>query len=61
MRRVLIEQARRKLRHKRGSGVEPVDLADLEIAAPQGNDEELLAVHEALDRLAVRNARKAKW
>ena len=40
--------------------MEPVDLADLEVAAPQGNDEELLAVHEALDRLAVRDARKAE-
>jgi len=52
MRRILVERARRKHRDKRGGGAEHVDVDDLEIAAPHGNEEESLAIHEALDRLA---------
>jgi len=60
MRRILVERARRKHRGKRGGGAEHVDVAELEIAAPLGNEEESLAVHEALDRLAAHDARKAE-
>jgi RNA polymerase sigma factor (TIGR02999 family) len=60
MRRILIERARRKRREKRGSGAEHVDVGELEIAAPVGNEEEALAVHEALDRLTAHDARKAE-
>jgi RNA polymerase sigma factor (TIGR02999 family) len=60
MRRILIERARRKQREKRGGGAEHVDVAELEIAAPLGNEEESLAVHEALDQLAAHDARKAE-
>jgi RNA polymerase sigma factor (TIGR02999 family) len=60
MRRILVERARRKHREKRGSGAEHVDVDDLEIAAPPGNEEESLAVDEALDRLAAHNPRKAE-
>ena len=60
MRRILVERARRKHREKRGGGAEHVDLAELEIAAPLGNEEESLAVHEALDRLAAHDSRKAE-
>ncbi len=60
MRRILIERARRRLREKRGGGGEHVDVDEIEIAAPVANDEELLAVHEALDRLAAHAARKAE-
>jgi RNA polymerase sigma factor (TIGR02999 family) len=51
MRRILVEHARRKHSLKRGAGAERVELneAVLVLAAP---DEELLAVHEALDKLA---------
>lgn len=51
MRRILVDQARRRQRLKRGGGVvaEPLDELGLEIAVPT---DELLAVHEALDRLA---------
>src|SRR6185503_148055 len=44
MRRILVDRARRKQREKRGGGVEHVDVAELEIAAPLGNEEESLAV-----------------
>ena len=60
MRRILVERARRKHREKRGAGAEHVDVAELEIAAPQGNEAELLAVHETLDRLAAHDPRKAQ-
>jgi RNA polymerase sigma factor (TIGR02999 family) len=60
MRRILVERARRRQREKRGGGAEHVDVAELEIAAPLGNEAEALAVHEALDRLAAQDARKAE-
>ncbi len=60
MRRILVERARRKHREKRGGGAEHVDVDELEIAAPLGNEEESLAVDEALDRLAAHDARKAE-
>ena len=60
MRRILIERARRKLAAKHGAGAEHVDADDIEIAAPTAKDDELLAVHEALDALAAHDARKAE-
>lgn len=60
MRRILVERARRKHRDKRGAGAEHVNVDELEIAAPLGNEEESLAVDEALDRLAAHDARKAE-
>ena len=60
MRRILIEAARRRHRDKRGGGQEHVNVDEVEIAAPSGNDEELLAIHEALDGLARVDARKAE-
>jgi RNA polymerase sigma factor (TIGR02999 family) len=60
MRRILVERARRKRREKRGGGAEHLDVDEIEIAAPSANDDELLAVHEALDRLAVHDPRKAE-
>jgi RNA polymerase sigma factor (TIGR02999 family) len=59
MRRILVENARRKLRIRHGGQFERVDcdLIDLPIAA---DDEKCLAVHEALDRLAELDPRKAE-
>jgi RNA polymerase sigma factor (TIGR02999 family) len=57
MRRILIENARRKLTQKRGGGLQRQELD--EIAAPEP-DEELLALDEALDRLAARDPEKAR-
>ena len=58
MRRILIEKARRRQRARHGGGHERVDLDEIEIAAPE-DDERLLAVHEALDRLAQEDPVKA--
>src|SRR6186713_2521651 len=60
MRRILVERARRRHREKRGGGAEHLDVDELEIAAPLGNEEESLAVDEALDQLAAQDTRKAE-
>jgi len=60
MRRILIEHARRRRAAKRGAGVEAVDLDGLEISAPLADDDQLLAVNEALEKLAAVDGRKAE-
>ena len=60
MRRILIEHARRRLAAKRGAGVEVVDLDGLEISSPLADDDQLLAVNEALAKFATVDARKAE-
>ena len=59
MRRILVEAARRKKRLKHGGGLErmEVDLVDLPAPMP---DDELLALDEALTRLAVINSEAAE-
>src|SRR6266404_8637426 len=51
MRRILIDRARRKLTQRHGGGLKRVDLEGQDLAAP-GADQQLLAVHEVLDKLA---------
>jgi RNA polymerase sigma factor (TIGR02999 family) len=57
MRRILVENARRKARQKRGGGLVRIDLDD--IRAPDRN-EDLLALDDALDRLAVEDSVAAR-
>jgi RNA polymerase sigma factor (TIGR02999 family) len=61
MRRILIENARRKGRIRHGGGLEKVaaDAPGLALAARE-SDEQLLLLHEALDALAALNARAAE-
>ncbi len=60
MRRILIERARRKSTVKHGGELRRVDLDDAPpIAMPCDNFEDLLALDEALDRLAVVDVGKA--
>ncbi|MCI0534565.1 MAG: ECF-type sigma factor [Verrucomicrobiales bacterium] len=59
MRRILVENARRKLRLKRGGGRERIELEESAIQAP-ANDEKVLQVHEALDALALEDPEKAQ-
>jgi RNA polymerase sigma factor (TIGR02999 family) len=51
MRRILVEQARRKKRRRHGGEWQRVDLDQAEMVCLLGADE-LLSLHEALDRLA---------
>jgi RNA polymerase sigma factor (TIGR02999 family) len=50
MRRILVDQARRKQADKHGGGRQRVDLLD-DLAAPDGRSDDLLALDEALSRL----------
>lgn len=59
MRRILVENARRKKRLKHGGQAELVDIEEVEIASPMPDDD-LLALDEALDRLAVVDPRGAE-
>lgn len=59
MRRILIENARRKKAARHGGRGERVDLDSLDLAAGM-EDDQLLALHEALDRLAAHDAAKAE-
>jgi RNA polymerase sigma factor (TIGR02999 family) len=59
MRRILIDNARRKARPKHGGGWRRVD-ADLAAPQPELGPEDLLALDEALDRLAKEDAAKAE-
>jgi RNA polymerase sigma factor (TIGR02999 family) len=52
MRRILVERARRKGRLRHGGGLERVDLLDAETPAP-ADDEQVLLLDDALDRLAA--------
>jgi RNA polymerase sigma factor (TIGR02999 family) len=51
MRRILVENARRKRRLKHGAGAERVDSDAVDLAAPVPDDD-LLALDEALEQLA---------
>lgn len=59
MRRILVDRARAKQRIKRGGGAEILNIDSIEVKAPSGKDDEVLAVHDALDALAAEDSRKA--
>jgi RNA polymerase sigma factor (TIGR02999 family) len=59
MRRILIDNARRKHQVRHGGGMERVSLEFVEIAN-ESDPQQLLHVNEALDRLAARDATKAE-
>jgi RNA polymerase sigma factor (TIGR02999 family) len=59
MRRILVDRAREKRALKRGGDLKRVDLDGIELASPMPDDE-LLALDEALDRLATVDTRAAE-
>jgi len=59
MRRILIERARRKRAQRHGGGLDRTDIDNLEVEAPSP-DEEMLALHEALDKLALEHPVRAE-
>jgi len=59
MRRILIENARRKAAQRHGGGKARLDVHEIEIAAP-AKDEELLALSDALEKFAIRDKKKAE-
>jgi RNA polymerase sigma factor (TIGR02999 family) len=59
MRRILIDNARRKRAQRHGGGQQRVDVEEVEIASDT-EDDQLLAINEALDRLAAKDKVKAE-
>jgi RNA polymerase sigma factor (TIGR02999 family) len=59
MRRILVDHARQKQAEKRGDGLARVTLSDLDVGAPE-TDLDVLAVNDALDRLAAEDPRLAE-
>ena len=60
MRRILVDNARRKRCVRHGGELERVDLAAIQVSALVRDEDELLVVHEALDELAALDPRKAE-
>lgn len=58
MRRILIDRARRKKALRHGQMAEHIDIEAIDLPHPM-DDEQLLALHDALDRLAVHEPIKA--
>jgi RNA polymerase sigma factor (TIGR02999 family) len=59
MRRILIDNARRKRAQRHGGGHQRVGLEQIDLATTRA-DEQLLAVHEALDKLELQNKAEAE-
>ena len=59
MRRILIDRARRKRAVRHGGGQHRVDFQELDLACPTPDDQ-LLALDEALDKLAAKHPRQAE-
>ena len=59
MRRILIDHARRKQARRHGGGQERVDLDEVDFAT-RDDDDQLLAVNDALDKLAAQNKVEAE-
>ncbi len=59
MRRILVENARHKQSQKAGGHRKRLDLDDVEPETP-GSDDDLLALDEALEKLALQDPRKAQ-
>lgn len=59
MRRILIERARRRQAVRHGGGQQRVDLGQVELPFP-GDDDQLLAVNEALEQLAAAHPMEAE-
>ena len=59
MRHILIDSARRKRAARHGGGQARVDIEDVQIASLV-DDDELLAVHDVLDKLSAEDPQKAE-
>jgi RNA polymerase sigma factor (TIGR02999 family) len=59
MRRILVENARRKSRLKRGGGQMRLDIEEMDLAAA-APDEKVLLMNDALEQLQAEDAEKAR-
>lgn len=59
MRRILIDRARRNCALRHGAGQVRVDIQQIDLASPDADDQ-LLAVNDALDKLAAKDSTEAE-
>jgi RNA polymerase sigma factor (TIGR02999 family) len=59
MRRILIDNARRKKALRHGGGQSRLDIEEIDLASP-AEDDRLLAINDALDKLAAEDPPKAQ-
>jgi RNA polymerase sigma factor (TIGR02999 family) len=60
MRRILIDRARRRRGLRHGGGLKRAQVDDFDMIASLEDDDQLLAVHEALDKLEAKDPPKAE-
>ena len=60
MRRILVDCARRKKAACRGGGLERIDVNEIDALEWEQDDDEVLAIHDVLERLEEREPRKAE-
>lgn len=60
MRRVLVDHARARLASKRGGGMQRLSLDEIGDVSNAGGDTDVLALHDALERLALLDADQAR-
>jgi RNA polymerase sigma factor (TIGR02999 family) len=60
MRSILVDRARRRNALRHGGGQQRVDIDDVQLADQSATDEQVLAVHDALDKFAVEQPQKAE-
>jgi RNA polymerase sigma factor (TIGR02999 family) len=60
MRSILVDRARRRKAVRHGGGQQRVDIDVVELADQTLNDDQVLAVHDALEKLAEEDPRKAE-
>lgn len=60
MRRILVDRARERRSQKRGRDLRATELSDSKLAIPVSDDDEILAVHDALEELARRELASAE-
>ena len=62
MRHVLVDNARRRLAKKRGGGADrvPLDMVNGQLKVSRNSDEDVLSVHEAIEKLTENDEQQAK-
>lgn len=60
MRSILVDRARRRMALRHGGGQQRVNVDDVQVANEAADDNQILSVHEALEKFALEDPRKAE-